>query len=124
MAKRTNRPPRAAEDIGQDAQPAQPKEHGTRSHAASRANAPQTTDAEDRARAVNAQSPEEFPELPNIPEPGDVADQTNAYEPIGPEPTEDDIRTRAYHRYLERGGAHGAHFDDWLEAERELKNRK
>jgi DUF2934 family protein len=35
--------------------------------------------------------------------------------------TEDDIRTRAYHRYLERGGGHGADFDDWLEAERELK---
>jgi hypothetical protein len=40
------------------------------------------------------------------------------------EPSEDDIRLRAYHRYLERGGGHGAHFDDWLEAERELKERK
>jgi hypothetical protein len=38
-------------------------------------------------------------------------------------PSEDDIRTRAYHRYLERGGVDGHHFDDWLEAERELKNR-
>ena len=36
--------------------------------------------------------------------------------------TEDDIRTRAYHRYLERGGSHGADFDDWLQAERELKS--
>lgn len=36
--------------------------------------------------------------------------------------TEDDIRTRAYHRYLERGGSHGGDFDDWLEAERELKS--
>ena len=38
-------------------------------------------------------------------------------------PNEDDIRVRAYHRYLERGGGHGMAFDDWLEAERELKLR-
>ncbi len=37
-------------------------------------------------------------------------------------PSEEEIRTRAYHRYLERGGNHGQDFDDWLEAERELKN--
>lgn len=39
-------------------------------------------------------------------------------------PTEDEIRTRAYHRYLERGGGHGMDFEDWLEAERELRSRK
>ncbi|PYR28392.1 MAG: hypothetical protein DMF98_03045 [Acidobacteria bacterium] len=39
------------------------------------------------------------------------------------QPNEDDIRLRAYHRYLERGGGHGMAFDDWLEAERELKLR-
>ena len=38
-----------------------------------------------------------------------------------PEPSVDDIRRRAYERYLERGGNHGQHFDDWLEAEKELK---
>jgi hypothetical protein len=37
------------------------------------------------------------------------------------EPSEEDIRMRAYHRYLERGGGHGMDFEDWLEAERELK---
>lgn len=37
------------------------------------------------------------------------------------EPKEHDIRMRAYHRFLERGGAHGRDFDDWLAAERELK---
>lgn len=41
-----------------------------------------------------------------------------------PVPSVDDIRRRAYERYLERGGNHGQHFDDWLEAERELKNKK
>ena len=46
--------------------------------------------------------------------------------PVGPttaEPTLDDIRRRAYERYQERGGNHGQHFDDWLEAEKELKLR-
>ena len=37
---------------------------------------------------------------------------------------EDDIRLRAYQRYLERGGGDGKDFDDWLEAERELKSGK
>jgi Protein of unknown function (DUF2934) len=40
------------------------------------------------------------------------------------EPSEQDIRLRAYHRYLERGGGHGMDFEDWLEAERELRSRK
>jgi len=39
-------------------------------------------------------------------------------------PSLDDIRLRAYERYLERGGNHGQHFDDWLEAEKELRNKK
>jgi hypothetical protein len=37
-------------------------------------------------------------------------------------PSEEDVRTRAYHRYLERGAGHGQDLDDWVEAERELKN--
>ena len=37
------------------------------------------------------------------------------------EPSAEDIRMRAYHRYLERGGGHGMDFDDWLAAELELK---
>ena len=36
-------------------------------------------------------------------------------------PTEDDIRVRAYHRFLERGANHGTDFDDWVEAEKDLK---
>ena len=40
---------------------------------------------------------------------------------MGSEPSEEEIRMRAYRRYLERGGTDGRDFDDWLEAERELK---
>lgn len=36
-------------------------------------------------------------------------------------PSEEEIRIRAYHRYLERGGGHGMDFEDWLEAKRELR---
>jgi DUF2934 family protein len=42
----------------------------------------------------------------------------------GTDPTDEDIRLRAYHRYLERGGGHGMDFEDWLEAERELKLKR
>ena len=44
--------------------------------------------------------------------------------PMDDSPTEEDIRMRAYHRYLERGAGDGMAFDDWLEAERELKTAK
>lgn len=39
------------------------------------------------------------------------------------EPTDEDIRMRAYHRYLERGGGDGMDFEDWLEAKRELQGK-
>jgi DUF2934 family protein len=35
-------------------------------------------------------------------------------------PTRDDIALRAYHIYLERGGAPGNELEDWTRAEREL----
>ena len=40
---------------------------------------------------------------------------------LDPSPSEEDIRVRAYHRYLERGAGHGSDFDDWVEAEKDLK---
>jgi hypothetical protein len=44
--------------------------------------------------------------------------------PPGSAPSVDEIRRRAYERYQERGGNHGRHFDDWLEAEKELRSKK
>lgn len=40
------------------------------------------------------------------------------------EPSDEDIRVRAYHRYLERGGGDGMDFEDWLDAKRDLQNKK
>jgi hypothetical protein len=39
-------------------------------------------------------------------------------------PSRDEIAEMAYRRYLNRGGSHGQDFDDWVEAERELKARR
>jgi len=39
-------------------------------------------------------------------------------------PTYDEIAEAAYQRYLQRGGSDGQDFEDWLEAERELKSRR
>jgi Protein of unknown function (DUF2934) len=40
------------------------------------------------------------------------------------QPSEEDIRRRAYEMYLERGGSHGSDFEDWVRAEEELRRRK
>lgn len=39
-------------------------------------------------------------------------------------PTYDEIAEAAYQRYLRRGGGDGQDFDDWVEAERELRARR
>jgi hypothetical protein len=36
-------------------------------------------------------------------------------------PTYEQIARRAYELFLARGGSHGHHEEDWLQAERELK---
>jgi Protein of unknown function (DUF2934) len=36
-------------------------------------------------------------------------------------PSDEEIRLRAYHRYLDRGAGHGSDLDDWVEAEKDLK---
>ena len=48
----------------------------------------------------------------------DDLDVVEATEPA--QPTEEEIAVRAYHIYLERGGAEGNPTEDWLQAEREL----
>ena len=41
-----------------------------------------------------------------------------------PEPTQAEIAEAAYFRHLRRGGAQGDEFTDWIEAERELRDRR
>lgn len=40
------------------------------------------------------------------------------------EPTQFEIAERAYYLYLERGGVAGSEFDDWIRAERELRQAR
>ena len=47
-------------------------------------------------------------------------DVVEATDPARRQPTEEEIAVRAYHIYLERGGAEGDPTEDWLQAEREL----
>ena len=47
-----------------------------------------------------------------------VADHRSA-----PGPTYDEIARAAYLRYLSRGAGSGRDFDDWVEAERDLRSR-
>jgi len=42
----------------------------------------------------------------------------------GHQPTHEEIAQAAYFRHLNRGGGGGDEFEDWVEAERELRQRK
>ena len=62
-------------------------------------------------------------------DPGAQPEALNPSEPapstaMAADPSDEDIRRRAYQRYLQRGGGHGMDFEDWLQAERELKQNK
>lgn len=41
-----------------------------------------------------------------------------------PQPTYHEIAEAAYYRHLKRGGRQGGDVDDWIEAERELRERR
>ena len=74
--------------------------------------------------AKAAARPKAQPKEPKAPRPPRVRAKTNGSnggmhtQPVW---SDDDIRIRAYHRYLERGAVDGGDFDDWLAAEKELK---
>ena len=63
------------------------------------------------------------PVVPSPPHPLPDGD-TKRFVSMASEPSEQDIRLRAYHRYLERGQQPGADFDDWIGAERDLHSER
>jgi hypothetical protein len=114
MAKRT--PNRSSAEDGGISTPPQPKARRSRAAATQPASEPDMIAAD-----PGVQSSEN--NTTNIPsEAGDDAPLESMS--MGSEPSEEDIRLRAYQRYLERGGGHGMDFEDWLEAERELKQQR
>lgn len=81
--------------------------------------APRTTSATTTKRAAQA----ETAATPGV----EAAPKTVARRPAKPKaalptPTYDQIARVAYEIHLERGGQHGFHFEDWLEAETRLRS--
>ena len=99
MAKRTRR---SQADEGGTAAPTTPGR--TRSRATS---SPPETFARGKEQATEEQS--------------EANDTEARSRTVHAGPNDEEIRMRAYQRYIERGGGHGMDFDDWVEAERELK---
>jgi hypothetical protein len=52
------------------------------------------------------------------------SDKGSAANNGGRQPSHDEIAQAAYFRHLNRGGSGGDEFDDWVEAERELRERR
>lgn len=107
MAKKTASRSRAGSraDAGTEAPPATPKARGRRAPAGS-----SPVEAGEDTAGVDVIVVSEAESDTSVGGPG--------------HPDEEHIRVRAYLRYLERGRADGQDFEDWIEAERELKERK
>jgi hypothetical protein len=64
--------------------------------------------------------------LANASDTGSAAGEAKSTTPNngGQQPSHDEIAQAAYFRHLNRGGVGGGEFDDWVEAERELRERR
>ena len=80
--------------------------------------AKKTSDAAPSANRRRATAPRRATASDPVPAANDIATVAHT------EPSADEIAQEAYQRYLSRGGSDGQDFDDWVEAERELKKRK
>jgi len=54
----------------------------------------------------------------------EAADQQGSIAIAASEPSDEDIRRRAYQMYLDRGADHGSDLEDWVRAEQELRRRQ
>jgi len=119
MAKRTSSRS-DADATGAAPAPRPRRSRATKSNGLVPPDAPGPTDTPDiRADAEDSSAAPE-----SQPRPESLEALTSESMSMASEPSEHDIRMRAYQRYLERGGGHGEEFNDWVEAERELKTRK
>ncbi len=109
MAKRT---PKTEADDAAAATPGQAPKRSARSRASKAAPELDETQAA-RPTAADTHPPEDMLTAdPRVTE-------ANHFQYAG-EPTEEDIRRRAYELYVQRGRQHGRHEDDWHRARREL----
>ncbi len=63
-------------------------------------------------------------ELDVDPSPADTTDSEEIPQDVEASSRKDRIAARAHELFLERGGTHGSHEEDWLQAERELDRAK
>jgi hypothetical protein len=118
MAKQPPRPPDADAPAKPTAQPAKPRRGragGSPGRAEAQAAAAPAPDIE-KTFAARSTADANRPGAESRPDTRSTS--------MGSSPSEEDIRLRAYQRYLERGRAPGMEFDDWVEAEKELKRQK
>jgi hypothetical protein len=102
------------------------------SHMAKKRSSFKAGDAASTSRARSARPPQAPPDFPKVSNQGGQIQQASGdavvmrtkSESMGSEPSEEDIRLRAYQVYLGRGGDAGSDFDDWLQAEKELRRNK
>lgn len=127
MAKRTRRSD--ADDGGTPA-PQAPKRTRSRAAGADPAAGRQAVTADDPtvASAPTLDTTEAARPTPTDQRPPDntitsTPRQTGTFKQGGG-PTDEEIRRRAYELYVERGGRHGLHDDDWHRAERELRRER
>lgn len=123
MAKRIRRPDAGDEHATTNVPPSQPETASSRRHTTRDATAELRDTATDTF-AAHAESPDRQPAEVWNAEAADESRHADSSERSGEtHPSiDEDIRTRAYLRYVERGGGDGGEFEDWLEAERELKS--
>jgi Protein of unknown function (DUF2934) len=118
MAKR---PTRSQADDTTGATPSPRRGRRTRSTGAAAAPpstaATSATSPQGGGKTAEAEAPPEF----DIAQPEAITSESMS---MASEPSEEDIRLRAYHRYLARGDSHGTDFEDWLEAERDLRQNR
>jgi Protein of unknown function (DUF2934) len=123
MAKRTT-PRSTAQDSTAMNAPAQPRPRRPRAPQAPAPPAPPLDTLAANSRVEGRENGRSGASSATPGEAGDDAPLETMSVSMASEPSEEDIRNRAYHRFLERGGGHGSDFEDWLEAERELKGHR
>jgi hypothetical protein len=85
--------------------------------------APVTADDAGFAMATELSASDAEAAAPAVPPAESPSNGSTAAASMSSEPSEEDVRLRAYHRFLHRNGGSGSEFDDWVKAEKELRRQ-
>jgi hypothetical protein len=122
MAKRPSR-----SKSSDEAAPAKPtKPRASRAKAPAPVTPPPIAAADDAPSAVAAytENTQALPSLPaSVPLDDPPGNGATTAVSMSSEPSEEDIRLRAYHKFLHRDGGPGTEFEDWIRAEQELSRK-